>query len=58
MIRRPGVADTIRPSKIEISQSDWPISRRKVVVRIVHAGPAWRFRIPHHCGGEFGHADF
>jgi len=33
MIKGPGAADTIRPSKIEISQADWPISRRKVVVR-------------------------
>jgi hypothetical protein len=33
MIKGPGVTDTIRTSKIEISQAGWPISGRKVVVR-------------------------
>ena len=33
MTKGPGVTDTTRPSKIEISQAAEPISRRKVVVR-------------------------
>jgi hypothetical protein len=53
MIKGAGLTDTIRPSKDRDQPGTRQFRKGRSWSGIVHAGPARRFRIPHHCGGEF-----